>query len=439
MQRVIARSSVRARVLVAFGVVGSLLLSSMVTSTVGVASPLQQAEPTPAPPSTTPPAPAPDPHARGGALKAEYDEVLGREAELLSRLETARSDLWNTTVRLNELQAELEEANIKLMAAQVALEDAIDKAAIAAAVADDAEQRESRATERLRRQIVSAYVTGGEDKSALEALLSASSTDDAAKAMTYSRAVVGDTDALVQDLGRAREIRQAADKAAEAARAEAQTARDEISNHAAFIRQGYIDQQVLADEVTMLVAVETQALQEVQGRRFIIESRINSMNRASDGVGMILAAAQQGQPDWRPDLYEVTTPLPGRRIGSKFGQRLHPILGITRLHAGGDFGAPSGTPIHAVADGRVLIAEVRGGYGNTVVIDHGSSLGTVSAHMSRMDVAVGSEVKRGDQIGLVGSTGLSTGPHLHFETRIKGLPIDPEGVIDWDAEIDYPR
>lgn len=72
------------------------------------------------------------------------------------------------------------------------------------------------------------------------------------------------------------------------------------------------------------------------------------------------------------------------------------------------------------------------------MIDHGASLGTVSAHLSRIDVAVGDQVRRGDQIGLIGSTGLSTGPHLHFETRLRGLPVDPEGVVDWEAEVDYP-
>ena len=75
-----------------------------------------------------------------------------------------------------------------------------------------------------------------------------------------------------------------------------------------------------------------------------------------------------------------------------------------------------------------MLAEVRGGYGNAVVIDHGNSLGTLYGHTSKMLVKPGQLVKRGDVIALVGSTGLSTGPHLHFETRIKGMPIDPEGV-----------
>jgi murein DD-endopeptidase MepM/ murein hydrolase activator NlpD len=161
------------------------------------------------------------------------------------------------------------------------------------------------------------------------------------------------------------------------------------------------------------------------------------MSTASDGVAMILAARQSGQPDWLPGAMEITTPTPGILPGSKFGLRLHPILNISRLHAGVDLGGPTGTPIHAPADGVVVLAEVRGGYGNTVVIDHGNSLGTLFGHNNRLLVEPGQVVERGDVIALMGSTGLSTGPHSHFETRIKGLPIDPEGVIDFAQEIDY--
>lgn len=124
-------------------------------------------------------------------------------------------------------------------------------------------------------------------------------------------------------------------------------------------------------------------------------------------------------------------------ISSHFGQRFHPILKINRLHAGGDLGAPPGAEVRAAADGFVVLAAVQGGYGNTTVIDHGNSLGTLYGHQSRLLVKAGDVVHRGDVIGLVGSTGVSTGPHLHFETRLKGMPIDPEGLIDFDAPVTY--
>ena len=98
----------------------------------------------------------------------------------------------------------------------------------------------------------------------------------------------------------------------------------------------------------------------------------------------------------------------------------------TREHAGVDFPADEGTPVLAAADGTVVYADFTGGYGNCVIIDHGDGYSTMYAHMEEILVAPGDAVSRGDEIGTVGSTGMSTGPHLHFEFRIDEEPTDPE-------------
>lgn len=112
-------------------------------------------------------------------------------------------------------------------------------------------------------------------------------------------------------------------------------------------------------------------------------------------------------------------------ITSGFGTRVHPLTGSPRLHAGIDLGAPTGTPIRAAAAGTVVVAGVMGGYGNTVDIRHGDGTTTRYAHQSRLLVRAGQQVAAGQVIGLVGSTGASTGPHLHFEVRTPTGPIDP--------------
>lgn len=119
-------------------------------------------------------------------------------------------------------------------------------------------------------------------------------------------------------------------------------------------------------------------------------------------------------------------PVSGRR-SSGYGMRRHPISGRTRMHTGVDIAAPSGTAIKAAGAGRVISAGYRNGYGNTVVIDHGGGISTLYAHCSRIYVSVGKDVKQGDRIAAVGSTGYSTGPHLHFEVRKNGKPVDPGG------------
>lgn len=122
----------------------------------------------------------------------------------------------------------------------------------------------------------------------------------------------------------------------------------------------------------------------------------------------------------------MTRPVPGG-VSSGFGMRFHPILNYSRMHQGVDLRASYGTPIIAVSDGRVEFAGWHGGHGNAVELNHGGGLETLYGHMSRIAVRVGESVHRGAVIGYVGSTGLSTGPHLHFEVHRNGVPVNPLG------------
>lgn len=109
-----------------------------------------------------------------------------------------------------------------------------------------------------------------------------------------------------------------------------------------------------------------------------------------------------------------------------YGNRMHPILKYVKFHAGMDFTAPRGTPIYATGNGKVIQANSKSsGYGKIVKIDHGYNYVTFYAHMSKMNVKIGQKVKRGDVIGYVGNTGLSNGPHCHYEVRKNGNPVNP--------------
>lgn len=111
---------------------------------------------------------------------------------------------------------------------------------------------------------------------------------------------------------------------------------------------------------------------------------------------------------------------------SGFGIRLHPVHKVDRMHTGIDFTAPSGTPIQATGNGKVIKADRgRVGYGNHVIIDHGYGYTTLYGHMSTIQVREGEEITKGQTIGTVGNTGTSTAPHLHYEVRLKGNPVDP--------------
>jgi len=176
---------------------------------------------------------------------------------------------------------------------------------------------------------------------------------------------------------------------------------------------------------------------------------IVSYKRAATGevqAGQLLYAglSHDGKPRkqllrWGPDghFFEASgmgemrqgfmRPVPGWET-SGYGMRRHPVLGYTRMHRGIDFHAPYGSPIYAAADGRVVFVGRHGGHGNYVKLDNGGGLGTGYAHMSRFAVSQGEYVRRGEVIGYVGSTGLATGPHLHFEVYKNGETVNPDSV-----------
>lgn len=124
----------------------------------------------------------------------------------------------------------------------------------------------------------------------------------------------------------------------------------------------------------------------------------------------------------------LVMPVAGARISSGFGLRLHPVLGFARMHSGTDLAAPWGAPVYAVADAVVNFVGPHGGHGNYIRLDHGGAVSTGYGHLSRFAVASGMRVRAGQVIGYVGSTGLSTGPHLHYEVFRAGAPVDPMSV-----------
>jgi len=169
---------------------------------------------------------------------------------------------------------------------------------------------------------------------------------------------------------------------------------------------------------------ERALLQEVRDRKADFELELSLLQAESSAIGEMLRSLQAGQKLAPRRKGTFKSPVNGP-ISSRFGPRVHPILGDVRVHTGVDYAVGMGQPIRAAGAGVVVWVGPRGGYGNLVAIDHGGGLATLYAHQSRIDTTVGLRVKTGQVIGYVGSTGMATGPHLHFETREFGVPADP--------------
>ncbi|CAE6859014.1 hypothetical protein R75461_07883 [Paraburkholderia nemoris] len=156
-----------------------------------------------------------------------------------------------------------------------------------------------------------------------------------------------------------------------------------------------------------------------------------TMQQQVDCIAVTLSVLEQAMMDHEVALaaYPGRVPVDGARFGSPFGNRIDPFTHQLSFHPGVDLVAPSGTPILATAGGRVIFAGPKGGYGNAVEIDHGNGFVTLYGHASRVLVHEGGLVLPGEHIADVGSTGRSTGAHLHFEVRVNDTPLDPAGYL----------
>lgn len=189
-----------------------------------------------------------------------------------------------------------------------------------------------------------------------------------------------------------------------------------------------IMQQLLAqkNELNAQSSYQQEFIKHLKTNREALESAIVQLERDSTSIGQIIRQRSIG--DSRGIIITgrgvMTVPVDAE-ITSGFGYRMHPILGYQKFHSGLDFGSDSGSTIRSAAAGVVIYAQWYGGYGNTVIVDHGSGFTTLYGHTEGFYVAEGATVQKGQPIAAVGSTGLSTGPHLHFEVRQNGEPIDP--------------
>ncbi|HXW52378.1 MAG TPA: peptidoglycan DD-metalloendopeptidase family protein [Candidatus Acidoferrales bacterium] len=292
----------------------------------------------------------------------------------------------------------------------------------------------------LNRRIVDVYEYGSA-ASYLNVLLSATSFIDFVERWDFVRAIL-ESDAQLIDVVNdeaANEQRlvgalQAAQADLEREQAEAQARQQQLGALAlerrnllavAAAQRSVIAQQVY--ELEGLSAAEEARLQALIQEKQREDEAITMRARyeacqarraAAEASGLSPPACNLGGP------VEFQWPVRGP-ITSPFGMRVDPITGRYALHSGIDIGADYGTPIQAAADGTVIFASWYGGYGNAIIIDHGSGLSTLYAHCSAMYVTVNQLVQRGQVIGAVGMTGYATGPHLHFEIRVNGVPINP--------------
>lgn len=360
-------------------------------------------------------------------------EVERAITDLKRRIETAESERTEYANSILETAAGLEEVKGRLFDAAQALTVTEGSVVIAEdAVASvtrrirllDAELAATRLDQRqtrdlIREQAVELYMAGSGGFESV--LFGSTDLETSSIRLEYSRNLLQKTEVLLLslDLMERQEATRRSRLSEELTR-EAEVLR-ELEGERARARE-YREaleavEAELAGELAALEALLAQVNVDIRGH----EGHVARLEQESKQIELEILRRQvrEGRAPGR-----LAWPV-GGRITSPFGWRVHPILGGRRLHTGIDLGSAAGQPIHAAANGIVILAEQWGGYGRTVVLDHGGGLSTLYAHQSSIAVSAGDRVLAGEVIGYIGCTGYCTGPHLHFEVREVGAPVDP--------------
>jgi murein DD-endopeptidase MepM/ murein hydrolase activator NlpD len=368
--------------------------------------------------------------AGGTTIEQRIANERAKAAQIQARLHAKRGELHAVTMHYDDLQRQLGETNAaigqvsgridSLQTQQSSTQRRIDWTSVQL----DAAQRSLRLHDQmLKRRLVDVYEFG--DLTYFNALIGARSFSEFVERWEDLRLLIAANERTVRtrkaaeervaaieaDLERTRLALQQEEAAQQEARSQLDSLAGERRNlvELTAVRRRSVESQVA--QIEGLSAAEESALEGLILER---ERELAAQRRAAGIAGGVESGAP-GMFSW---------PVTGT-ITSPFGWRTNPFGGGPEFHQGLDIAAPMGTTVTSAAGGTVIMAQWYGGYGNYILIDHGAGYSTGYGHLSAMYVSNGQSVQRGQAIGAVGSTGQSTGPHLHFEVRIAGKPVDP--------------
>ncbi|MFV1971466.1 MAG: murein hydrolase activator EnvC [Acidimicrobiia bacterium] len=353
------------------------------------------------------------------AITAQIDDAGGERSMIAQdlvdsqeRLDTVEVDVAAASARLTRLAKGQEDRSAELQSVREELARRFARLAVIRADRDAA-------LEAAKASVIEAYTGGGVSQPSIA--FSATAVSDVSVAVAY-------LDVLTRVRSDAASRYAETVSMQEAEEAEVRSVEESITEEVVRLEESAAEIEVVKAgldvkraELSSEYDRQAELLAEVRARISEFEGELTNLEREEASIRSKIRAASQPKGT-KPG--RLLRPVSGA-IESGFGKRVHPIYGTVKMHTGLDMHGPIGDPIRAAAGGTVILAGTKGGYGNTVMIDHGGGMVTLYAHQSKLAVSVGQKVKAGQTIGYIGSSGLSTGPHLHFEVRINGTPVDP--------------
>lgn len=339
-----------------------------------------------------------------------------RRAEAAGNLDEARAADEEIAAGLQAINETAQETQSKIDAARSRLEAARRTLETTSAELDESDEERAAIEQKLLAQAVEGFKTGDDEPSVF---FTDRNMNRAVRQTQLLEQANTSTADLLEQLRGLNEDQRVAKAEAEAAEQDAAVSEAEL--------------QAELDRLREQEAVQLRLRSEAQARIARWESELSAYAAEDQAIQRLIAQGRGGSSGTsapatplprEPSSLGYQWPINGT-VTSPYGYRIHPIYGTRKLHTGLDIGAPRGTPIAAATDGVVIFAGSRGGYGSTVIVDHGDGLSSLYAHMSQINASEGTTVRRGDIVGLVGATGTATGNHLHFEIRNNGSPTNP--------------
>lgn len=349
------------------------------------------------------------------AAKADAETVIGSVSEQLRQIE----------VQLRQATAEL--GTIKEQRVAVENDITLNERQLAEAQ-KRLEGRESVFYKRVR----DIYINGR--LSYLDVVIGSKDFSDFANRLEVLKRIIDSDITLINEIKKERADIEAHKQKLEADRAKLVELEKSALAKQAEIEQKKAERNVVLQKAQNDRATAMQAIEELNASSAQVSAMLKERQAARAAAAAAAAAAAQssgGQgasDNWVQGTGQLGWPVSGE-ITSPYGYRVHPIWGTTIYHSGIDIGVDEGTPVHAADGGVVVWSGWMGGYGYAVVIDHGNGLSTLYGHNSELAVDEGQSVAKGQVISYAGSTGNSTGPHVHFEVRVNGDPVDPMGYL----------
>lgn len=369
------------------------------------------------------------------ASEAELDELKAERDALVKQRQQQQAvvnDLRAQQASVLALKQALDERNvytqwqIELTKQEIALYD--DMIADKNIEVAEAKTLETEQLERYRTRVRAMEENGSTDF--LAYLFNASDLGELLTAVDDIGEIMESDRALEEAYIAARENTEAVVAEYEAYKADIVAKQDELRTEQEKLQAELDEATQIITDITADLASNAAVLEEFEQAEREAETNVANMVIALEKQRQAEAAASGGGYSNGSTVVgtgQFSWPVPScTYLTSRFGMRVHPITGVTKSHTGIDIGAESGATIVAADGGTVVLAGVNSGYGNCVMIDHGNGYKTLYAHMSSIAVTNGQAVTKGDTVGYVGSTGLSTGPHCHYEVWKDGSRIDPE-------------